>query len=113
MHSSQRAVCERFGASFLASDPSLKLGLSRDARSGVWPLHGLRHPIEGGTCGWYIWSGSSDFPADADFFEPMHVAHLEALLPEVLPYLGLPPGWRFLVAPGHVDVWRDDDLLYT
>ncbi len=30
---------------------------------------------------------------------------------DVLPYLGLPPGWRFLVAPGYVDVWEDPALL--
>lgn len=31
--------------------------------------------------------------------------------PEVLPYLGLPPGWRFRIAPGHSDVWDDPELL--
>ena len=30
---------------------------------------------------------------------------------EVLPYLGLAPGWRFLLAPGHVDVWFDPATL--
>ena len=24
---------------------------------------------------------------------------------------GLPPGWRFLIAPGHEDVWYDGSLL--
>jgi len=26
-------------------------------------------------------------------------------------YLGLAPGWRFLVAPNYEDVWEDYDLL--
>jgi hypothetical protein len=26
-------------------------------------------------------------------------------------YLGLAPGWRFLVAPGYKDVWFDAKLL--
>jgi hypothetical protein len=25
--------------------------------------------------------------------------------------LGLPPGWRFLIAPGYLDVWYDASLL--
>ncbi len=30
-----------------------------------------------------------------------------ALSPEVLPYLALPPGWRFLIADGYEDGWFD------
>jgi hypothetical protein len=26
-------------------------------------------------------------------------------------YLGLAPGWRFLIAPGYEDVWFDEILL--
>jgi hypothetical protein len=46
-----------------------------------------------------------------DFFEPLHVSNLAARLPEVVPYLALPPGWRFLLAPGHEEVWYDGSLL--
>jgi hypothetical protein len=28
-----------------------------------------------------------------------------------MPYLSLPPGWRFLIAPGHEDVWEDQSLF--
>ncbi|WP_459213513.1 immunity protein Imm33 domain-containing protein [Paraburkholderia caribensis] len=28
-----------------------------------------------------------------------------------MPYLGLPPGWRFLIAEGYEDVWEDAKLL--
>ena len=73
------------------------------------PVHGLRHPPEGDTTGWYIWSG--EFLEDPDFFEPFHVAHLSKDVPLVVPYLALPPGWRFLLAGGHEDVWHDESLL--
>ena len=33
-----------------------------------------------------------------DFFVPLHVAQLHAWCPEVLSFLGLAPGWRFLKA---------------
>ena len=42
---------------------------------------------------------------------PLHVGHLAERLPDVMPYLALPPGWRFLLAPGREDVWYDESLL--
>ena len=41
----------------------------------------------------------------------MHLEHLFGRCQRVLPYLALPPGWRFLIADGYEDVWRDDSLL--
>jgi hypothetical protein len=74
------------------------------------PLNGLRHPADGDACGWYLWGG--DLSDDADFFQSLHVAHLADVCPRVVPYLALPPGWRFLLGTGeHVDVWHDAALL--
>lgn len=74
-----------------------------------WPVHGLRHPPQNGTSGWYIWTGEL---SDADdFFQPLHAAHLVQRCPEIERYLDLPPGSRFLTAPGYEDVWTDDSLL--
>lgn len=34
------------------------------------------------------------------------------MLPEVLPYLELPPGYRFIIdGKGYEDVWFDESLL--
>lgn len=76
------------------------------------PLNGLRHPPEEGTSGWFVWAGR-ELPDDPDFFVPLHVEHLDDWCPQVLPYLALPPGWRFLLAPGHEDVWHDPTLLVS
>lgn len=48
-----------------------------------------------------------------DFFQAIHVEHIESWCPEVIKYLALPPGWRFLIADGYVDVWFDESLLVT
>lgn len=48
---------------------------------------------------------------DTGFFQPLHRAHISELCPQVVPYLGLPPGWRFLIADGYEDVWFDPSLL--
>jgi hypothetical protein len=74
------------------------------------PINGLRHPPEGDPTGWYLWRGE-ELSQASDFFSPLHAGHLETGLPEVIPYLALPPGWRFLIAPGEEDVWYDESLL--
>jgi len=89
--------------------PGTKLGVSRSALAGEWPLHGLRHNPELDTNGWYIWSG--EFSDTPDFFVPLHVEHVAERIPAVAAYLGLPPGSRFLIAPGHEDVWQDASLI--
>ena len=85
------------------------MGLSRPPFDLAAPVHGLRHPPEGDTTGWYVWSGERS--QDDDFCLPIHVSHLDEDLPFVTPYLALPPGWRFLLAPGYEDVWYDEALL--
>ena len=106
----QRKICLRFGASFLASASHLKLGISKSFNPAQFPLNGLRHPPEGGTTGWYIWSGER-FSTDPGFFVSLHVSHLQSRCPEIMKYLGLGPGWRFLIAPKQEDVWFDFSLI--
>jgi hypothetical protein len=88
-----------------------KLGASRSLIAGdwEWPVHGLRHPPEGDTSGWYVWTG--ELSGASDFFLPWHHSHLIAACPQTQRLLALPPGTRFLIAPGHEGVWDDPELL--
>ena len=104
----QRQMCTRHGAEYALCDPELKLGIAL-ATLRQHPINGLRHPIEKGTNGWYIWGG--EYSADPEFFQPLCAKHLPERLPGVIPYLGLAPGWRFLLAPNQVEVWFDPGLL--
>lgn len=75
------------------------------------PLNGLRRSPHADTTGWYIWAGE-ELSDDPDFFVPLHVEHLADWCPEVIKYLGLPPGWRFLTdRADYEDVWKDESLL--
>jgi hypothetical protein len=107
---SQKELCKRFKAPFLESPLSLKVGISKNVKKGLLPINGLRNPIEGDTTGWYIWAGE-DLSEDPDFFQPLCAEHLFEYCPEVLRYLGLAPGWRFLIAKEYEDVWEDKSLL--
>ena len=86
------------------------MGLARGSLAARWPLNGLRHPQAVQSNGWYLWVGEN-FSEAEDFFEPLCWEHLVDELPQVIDYLALPPGWRFLIAPDYKDVWFDENLL--
>jgi hypothetical protein len=106
----QRRVCMGHGAPFVAASVGSTVGIAFNVRDGLMPLNGLRLTPVGETNGWYIWAGGEPSP-DPDYFHPLHVEHIDEWCPAVQKYLGLPPGWRFLVAGEVEDVWYDDDLL--
>ncbi|MFS2207491.1 hypothetical protein [Variovorax sp. Varisp36] len=106
----QRELCRRLPTEFFAAPPACTLGIALNVRDGILPINGLRHPPSAGTSGWYIWAGE-EFSTEADFFKPLHIEHLDGWAPEIKKYLGLPPGWRFLIAPGYEDIWFDEKLL--
>jgi hypothetical protein len=106
----QLAIVERFGSAARPPLAGEKVGIAVNVRQGLMPLNGLRHPVAGDASGWYIWAGE-EFSLDEDFFVPLHIDHLSEWCPSVIPYLALAPGWRFLLAPDHEDVWFDASLL--
>jgi len=105
---SQNEICKKFDAIPFLCKGNEKLGLAIET-IGKRPINGLRHDPENGTCGWYIWCGE-EMPEDPDFFKPLHVSHIKEYLPEIEPYLSLPPGCRFLIAGEYEDVWHDPQL---
>lgn len=104
-----RAMCVRHGSEFVGAPGDAIAGIADNVQPGAWPVNGLRHRL-GSTSGWFIWAGEEQSDAD-DFFKPTHLAHLAERCPDAMPYLGLAPGFRFLIAPGHEDVWIDIELL--
>jgi hypothetical protein len=104
----QHELCKRFGVAQVPIEPFQILGIANDLSQN--PLNGLRHPVEGRTAGWYIWTG--EYSKADDFFKPVHAYHLLDTKPELLKYLGLPIGFRFLIDNnGYEDVWYDETLL--
>ncbi len=104
----QQSVCRRFGSDFQPPDPGSKVGIALHTLS-LEPLNALRHVPEYGSNGWYIWGGE-ELSASPDFFAPLHASHLADHAPALIPYMGLAPGFRVLLAPGQEDVWFDPKL---
>lgn len=112
MKSEQIGICKKYDAIWVESPDTFKVGIAANVQSGKQPLNGLRHPPEGDTTGWYIWAGEEPPQTDPDYFLPLHVSHLHDWCPQALKYLGLPPGYRFLISDdGYEDVWFDEQLL--
>jgi hypothetical protein len=105
----QRNVCRNVGVEYLAAPPELKLGIAVSTID-VEPLNALRHLPVGDTSGWYVWGGE-ELSEDPQFFQPLHIAHVLDLCPQLLPYLGLPAGWRVLLAPHQKEVWFDSSIV--
>lgn len=104
----QRQVCAKFHATYQACNLQLKVGVSTNLKDGLHPINGLRVKEENGMSGWYIWVG--EWSDKDDFFVPLHGEHLKNWAEIAIPYLGLPEGWRFLVAEDYEDVWYDPTL---
>jgi hypothetical protein len=105
----QRSFCLERGYDYVPSDPESKVGFARQTQ-GQLPINGLRHPPQNETNGWYIWCGEK-LSSEPDFFSPLHTHHLIERCPQALKFLGLPPGFRFLVAGDYIDVWFDSSIL--
>ncbi|HKR65947.1 MAG TPA: hypothetical protein VJZ00_19605 [Thermoanaerobaculia bacterium] len=106
----QASICAKYGATPFAVSSGLKAGVAANVWSGLVPLNGLRHPQAGDSSGWYLWAGE-EFSTDPDLWRAVHIEHLSDIRPEVMKYLALPPGWRFLIARDYEDVWYDESLL--
>lgn len=110
INKNQKEVCDKYNVQLFGTSINEKMGVSKNLLNGELPINGLRHYPKNGTTGWYIWAG--EYSEAIDFFEPMHIYHLGEKFPQLLKYLGLPPGYRFQIDnKGYEDVWYDEKLI--
>lgn len=103
----QKEICEKYDSKWTPINKKLRLGASTDLISD--PINGLRHRSNKGTTGWFIWTG--DYSEAEDFFKPICAEHLLQIRPQIIKYLGLDVGYRFLAnSSGYEDVWYDEAL---
>jgi hypothetical protein len=106
----QRRICQNYGAAFDPPAPGSRVGLALDTLERL-PVHGVRIAPSETTCGWFIHGGDewSDRP---DFYKPLRWELVELVCRCAAPFLGLPPGWRFVTDGGeHFEAWFDEAAL--
>ena len=74
----QSDICKKYNTEMLVPEPNVKLGIALSSIVQM-PINGVRHIIENGTCGWYIWCGE-ELSEDKEFFKPLHVCHVNIYL---------------------------------
>jgi len=105
---SQKKICAKYNSNF--NDVNLKLYIGVNSNLELEPINGLRHPKHGKMSEWYIWSG--EWSDDDNFFEPLCLEHFIEKKPDLIKYLGLDIGFRFLTdKKGYEDVWFDKNII--
>ena len=103
----QKRVCAKHRAPFFECSDADRAGIALVSLK-IDPIYGARERNEDGTTSWYVWGGP--YSSAVDFFQPICAGHIRELLPEALPYLALPPGYKFIIdRNGFEDVWREDN----
>lgn len=101
----QRRICGTFKAEVDPPLPGTKVAIALRTLDRV-PIYGVRIAPTEGMCGWYIHAG--EWSDAADFYQPLCVEHLDEHCAFALPFLCLPPGWRFMTdGKGFIDAWED------
>lgn len=103
----QKRMCAKHRAPFFECSDADRAGIALVSLK-IDPIYGARERNEDGTTSWYVWGGPCS--SAVDFFQPICAGHIRELLPEALPYLALPPGYKFIIdRNGFEDVWREDN----
>ena len=106
----QKEVCAKYNSKWRPINKKSTIAISENIN--FKKLNGLRHKTGKGKVCWYIWSGK--YSEEADFFNPICADHLLQKRPELIKYLALDEGFRFLITEsGYEDVWFDENLLKT
>ncbi|GGK48068.1 hypothetical protein SAMN04490189_0043 [Pseudomonas koreensis] len=98
----QKKVCEQYGLPVLPPEEMVAVAIGSLGKS---PIYGTRVQLpEGGNVSWFIHCG--DYSATDDFYQAVHIQHLSEMLPQVVNYLCLPTGAKFIIdTEGYEDVW--------
>lgn len=102
----QRKLCEKYGVMFSPCAPEDRAGVAV-ATLQQEPIYGVRKKNPDGSSSWYVWGGPHS--PSSDFYQPLCASHLLELLPFAVPYLGLPPDYKFIIDhSGYEDVWKEE-----
>jgi hypothetical protein len=104
----QKLLCEEFGSAYIEvkGDDVVAVAvhtLNQDPIVGIRKIAETEENVS-----WYIYGG--ELPEGEDFFETMTIKKLQDIIPEVLPYLALDIGYRFMIdGDDYEDVWKEGE----
>ncbi|MGR6773766.1 immunity protein Imm33 domain-containing protein [Pectobacterium brasiliense] len=101
----QKQTCDKYQLPQHPPEDMVAIALDTLQRS---PIYGTRIALpENGTISWFIHCG--EHSSESGFYQALHTSHVADTLPEVVPYLFLPEGTKFIIdRAGYEDVWTDE-----
>ena len=104
----QKLLCEEFGSTYIEVNGDDVVAVAVHTLNQD-PIVGIRRIAETAeNVSWYIYGG--ELPEGDDFFETMSIKKLQDIIPEVLPYLALDVGYRFMIdGDDYEDVWKEGE----
>lgn len=104
----QKLLCEEFGSAYVELNGEDVVAVAVHSLNQD-PIVGLRDaPQTDENVEWFIYGG--ELGEGEDHFETMNIKKLQEILPEVLPYLALERGYRFMIdGDDYEDVWKEGD----
>lgn len=104
-HRQQQQTCARFGAAFSPS-AALQLAAVSDGVHEGDPVAGVRYPPkDDDDSGWCL--STNRFDGTLDTVRREHLFHVTNDRLDVVPYLALPPGYRFVYSEVGIEVEFD------
>lgn len=95
-----------YDSAIVECDDKKKIGVAISSLK-IQPIRGRRYLPQGDTEGWFIWGG--EYSDHVDFYSPVHVGHVIDIVPIIVPYLALEPGFSFIIDfQGYEDVWYSE-----
>lgn len=104
----QKLLCEEFGSAYIEVKGDDVVAVAVQTLNQD-PIVGIRKvPETAENVSWYIYGG--ELQENEDFFETMTIKKLQDILPDVLPYLALDIGYRFMIdGDDYEDVWKEGE----
>jgi len=104
----QKLVCEEFDSRYIKVNETDLVAIAKQTLTKE-PIVGLRKKADAENVSWFIYGG--ELEEGDDFFDVISVKELEDVFPDVIPYLALEEGFRFMIdADEYEDVWKADVL---
>lgn len=104
----QKEICKANNSIWKPINNKLKIAVSSNLNKD--PINGLRFPAEKGTTGWFIWTGEYDEGS----FITITAKDLLKQRPEIIKFLGLDVGFKFLADnKEYKKIWYDTSLKKT
>ncbi|SFN92496.1 hypothetical protein SAMN05421594_4738 [Chryseobacterium oleae] len=102
----QSELCSHYGLAPQSPNFSQMIVISDGVYEGK-DIEGIRYESPEHMSGW--WLITDDYDDNIESLKTVHFHHVAFARPDILKYLGLPFGYRFLMENGNVKVSKDND----